>query len=79
MTAEEIEATIGSVRSRVNETLDRDFASQVGGDAYEQRALAYEQQLNRDAALADLKRALSLADQPEDHATIQAELARIQK
>ena len=33
------QATIGAVRDRVNETLDRDFASQIGGDAYEQRAV----------------------------------------
>ena len=48
-------------------------------DAYVQRARAYEKQLKRDLALADLKRALSLADKPEDKATIQAELDRLTK
>jgi pimeloyl-ACP methyl ester carboxylesterase/uncharacterized membrane protein HdeD (DUF308 family) len=38
-TAEQIAATIAAVRERVNETLDRDLASRIGGDAYEQRAV----------------------------------------
>ena len=38
-TAAEIAATVAAVRDRVNETLNRDLASQIGGDAYEQRAV----------------------------------------
>jgi hypothetical protein len=38
-TAEQIAATITAVRKRVNETLDRDLASRIGGDTYEQRAI----------------------------------------
>ena len=48
-------------------------------DAYVQRARAYDKQFKRDLAIADLKRALTLAEKPEDKATIQSELDRIQK
>jgi uncharacterized membrane protein HdeD (DUF308 family) len=32
-------AAVSAVRDRLNDTLDRDFASQLGGDAYESRAV----------------------------------------
>jgi pimeloyl-ACP methyl ester carboxylesterase/uncharacterized membrane protein HdeD (DUF308 family) len=37
--ADEIVAAVSAVRDRLNDTLDRDFASQLGGDAYESRAV----------------------------------------
>ncbi len=38
-TAAQIEETIGAVRDRVNQTLERDVATQLGGDEYERRAV----------------------------------------
>lgn len=38
-TAEQLQDTITAVRARVSETLDKDYVSQIGGDAYELRAI----------------------------------------
>lgn len=53
-TAEQIEGTLATVRSRVNETLERDFATQLGGDEYEARAVPAMRSLEEIVAKQDV-------------------------
>ncbi len=63
-TAEQIAATVGAVRDRVNETLDRDFASQVGGDAYAQRAVPAMRSIDEIVGKQDVPGLLDLVKVP---------------
>ena len=63
-TAEQIAATVDAVRTRVNETLDRDLTSRIGGDAYENRAVPAMRSVERVVADQDVPALLDRIEVP---------------